>query len=80
MEQLRTEKEGWFKRLRVGRVSLSEKDLALLAARAAANLNAKTNPRSAEKGDILDLVRRAFDEEAGMVQASEGMSCKGGNE
>jgi hypothetical protein len=50
---------------------------AFLAERAAANVNAKTNRPSAEKGDILDLVHRAFDVGAGMVQASEGMSCKG---
>ncbi len=66
--------------MRVGCVSLLEKDLALLAECAVANVNAKTNPRSAEKGDILDLVRRTFDVGAGMIQASKGMSCKGVNE
>jgi hypothetical protein len=55
-------------------------DLALLAKCAAANVNAKINPRSAEKGDILDLVRRTYDVGAGMMQASKGMSRKGVNE
>jgi alcohol dehydrogenase class IV len=41
-------------------VTIDAEDISLLAQRAAVNVNAKTNPRSATEEDIESLVRQAF--------------------
>jgi alcohol dehydrogenase class IV len=63
--------EVWFGRLAVEKVSVEEDDLPLLAERAAANINARTNPRPAEKDQILDLARQAFGFESGRSRIGE---------
>ena len=46
--------------LNIPDVSISRKDLAALAERAFVNVNAKTNPRTANPEDIEDMVRKSF--------------------
>lgn len=66
--------EVWFGRLGVERVSVDEADLPLLAERAAANVNARTNPRPAEKEQLEELARQAFRFESGISKIGNGGS------
>jgi alcohol dehydrogenase len=58
--QMRGDVEALFAELAVPDVEVAEADLPLLAERAVANVNAKTNPRPATRGDVEMLARQAF--------------------
>lgn len=60
VEQVQSDVEALFAELAVRDVKVSEADLPLLAERAMANVNAKTNPRPATQDDIEMLARQAF--------------------
>jgi alcohol dehydrogenase len=77
--QLQVQLNVWFERLGVERVTVDKEDLALLAGRAASNVNAETNPRLAHEGDIRALVRGAFDVGAAAGRAGGGSGLKGEN-
>jgi alcohol dehydrogenase class IV len=49
-----------FKALKVPEVRVKESDLDLLAERSIANVNALTNPRPANKDQVIQLVRDSF--------------------
>jgi alcohol dehydrogenase class IV len=60
VEQVRGDVEALFAELAVPEVEVAEADLPLLAERAVANVNAKTNPRPATQDDVEMLARQAF--------------------
>lgn len=59
--KLQSQLDVWFERLQIHPVAVDEVDLALLSERAVSNVNAGTNPREADEGEVLALVRSAFD-------------------
>lgn len=59
--KLQSQLDVWFERLQIHPVTVDEVDLALLSERAVSNVNAGTNPREADEGEVLALVRSAFD-------------------
>jgi alcohol dehydrogenase len=58
--QMRGDVEALFAELTVPDVAVAEADLPLLAERAVANVNAKTNPRPTTQDDVEMLARQAF--------------------
>ena len=60
VERVHGDAEALFAELAAPDVEVAEADLALLAERAVANVNAETNPRPAMQEDVERLVRRAF--------------------
>ncbi|MEJ2011328.1 MAG: iron-containing alcohol dehydrogenase [Anaerolineales bacterium] len=61
LEELRVEIQSRIEQMQIGRAKVSKADLELLVERAVVNVNAKTNPRTAGKPDIRQLVGRAFE-------------------
>jgi len=60
VDDIRSLAQEQFVKLNVPDVVVKEEDLSLLAQRAAANVNARTNPRTASPEEIQLLVREAF--------------------
>jgi len=60
VNRVRDDVETLFAELAAPDVVIAESDLPLLAERAVANVNARTNPRPATKGDVEALARQAF--------------------
>lgn len=77
VQDLRSQIADWYERLHIERISLPEDEFDLLAERAAANVNAKTNPRPAEKDQIADLARQAFEVEPNTPDAGRGRTGTG---
>jgi alcohol dehydrogenase class IV len=60
LEQIQTEVDSLFEQLSLPDVEIRQADLATLARRALANVNAKTNPRPATQKDIETIVQQSF--------------------
>lgn len=60
VDQARTITETQFQQLDVPEIKVKDEDLGLLAERAVANVNAKTNPRPAGVKDVRQLVIQSF--------------------
>jgi alcohol dehydrogenase class IV len=60
VERVRKDSSVLLDRLDVAPIRIAAADLPLLAKRALANINAKTNPRPATLGDVEALARKAF--------------------
>ena len=57
---MRTDANELFQRFEIGEVEVAEADLPLLIERAAANVNAKTNPREFTLEELERIVRERF--------------------
>ncbi|MDY6875322.1 MAG: iron-containing alcohol dehydrogenase [Chloroflexota bacterium] len=60
VSRVRADAKAILARFEIGPVRVAEVDLPLLAERAVANVNARTNPRPAAQDDVEALVRQAF--------------------
>jgi alcohol dehydrogenase class IV len=60
LDQVRTEIDACFKQLSITDVEIRQADVATLAKRSLANVNARTNPRLATQEDIESIVQQTF--------------------
>ncbi|RLC92303.1 MAG: hypothetical protein DRI79_00960 [Chloroflexi bacterium] len=60
VDRVRADAEALLARFEIASVKVAEADLPLLAERAVANVNAKTNPRPATRNEVETLARQAF--------------------